>query len=294
MADNPTLRERFFGDGKLDDCPVYDLHGHMGLLQGACLPRCTPEAMIAAMDRAGVRLTVFCHHDALLVAGIGNAINLAEARRFPDRLRAYCGINPNHVDQVARDVEQFDDNRDVYVGFKLLADYHKIPITDERAAPAWEKANADGLLVLLHTWGGSSYDGPQLVRQCAQRYPDAQILMGHSCHGAWQEAVQLAREFANVYLELTAVLDDRGAVDLFVRQAGSHRRSAPGVRRAAVPARRGAWGARGRDLRSLAGAGRARGGHYDDALQWTQPPHCRGPPARRRPDHGRDRRGCFR
>ena len=223
MADDPTLRERFFRDGKLDDCPVYDLHGHMGPLQGACLPRCTPEAMVAAMDRAGVRLTVFCHHDALLVAGIGNAVNLAEARRFPDRLRAYCGINPNHADQVARDVEQFDANRDVYVGFKLLADYHKIPITDPRAAPAWEKANADRLPVLLHTWGGSSYDGPQRVRECAQRYPDAQILMGHSCHGAWREAAQLAKEFANVYLELTAVLDDRGAVDLFVRQAGSRK-----------------------------------------------------------------------
>jgi len=223
MAEKETLRERFFRCGKLDDCPVYDLHGHMGPLEGACLPRCNPEDMIAAMDRAGVRLTVFCHHDALFAPDIGNAINLTEVRRFPDRFRAYCGVNPNYPDQVARDVEEFDDNRDVFVGFKLLADYFQVPITDERSAPAWEKANTDHLPVLLHTWGGSSYDGPQLVRQCAERYPDAQILMGHSCHGAWEEAVQLAVDFPNVYLELTAVLDDRGAVDLFVRKAGSEK-----------------------------------------------------------------------
>ncbi|MFC1526161.1 amidohydrolase family protein [Candidatus Latescibacterota bacterium] len=223
MAEDQRLRERFFREGKLDDCPVYDLHGHMGALQGACLPRCTPEAMIDAMDRAGVRLTVLCHHDALFVPEIGNSINLAEVRRFPDRFRAYCGINPNHVDQVTHDVETFDDNRDVYVGFKLLADYHKVAISDERSAPAWVKANADRLPILLHTWGGSRFDGPQEVRRCAERYPDAQILMGHSCHGEWKEAAQLARDFPNVYLELTAVLDDRGAVELFVREAGSEK-----------------------------------------------------------------------
>ena len=50
MTESETLREGFFRQGKLEDCPVYDLHGHMGALQGACLPRCTPEAMIAAMD----------------------------------------------------------------------------------------------------------------------------------------------------------------------------------------------------------------------------------------------------
>ena len=124
---------------------------------------------------------------------------------------------------VDTDLAEFDANRDVFVGFKFLADYHEVAITDERSAPVWEKAHADGLLVLLHTWGGSAYDGPQQVRACAERYPDAQILMGHSCHGAWQEAAELAASLDNVYLELTAVLDDRGAVDLFVRTAGSHK-----------------------------------------------------------------------
>lgn len=223
MTDSSPLRERFFRSAILDDCPVYDLHGHMGALQGARLPRCTPEAMIAAMDRAGVRLTVFCHHDALFVPDIGNRINVDSVRRYPDRFRAYCAVNPNYPQDVERDVAQFDQLRDVFVGFKFLADYHKIAITDSRNAPAWEKANADRLLVLLHTWGGSAYDGPALVRECAERYPEARILMGHSCHGAWKEAAQLARQFPNVYLELTAVLDDRGAVDLFVREAGSEK-----------------------------------------------------------------------
>jgi predicted TIM-barrel fold metal-dependent hydrolase len=120
-----------------------------------------------------------------------------------------------------RDLAAFDQLRDVYVGLKFLADYHRIALTDPRNVPAWEKADAGALPVLLHTWGGSGFDGPEQVRACAARYPNARILMGHSCHGAWQDAAALARDFANVYCELTAVLDDRGAVDLLVREAGS-------------------------------------------------------------------------
>ncbi len=223
MSTASSLRERFFREGRLSDCPVYDLHGHMGPLQGACLPRCTPEAMVDAMARANVRLTVFCHHDTLMLPDLGNRLNAEAVGRFPQRFRAYCGINPNYPEIVRQDVAAFDQGRDVYVGFKFLADYHAIPITDSRNAPAWEKADADGLLVLVHTWGGSALDGPEQVRACATKYPKAHILMGHSCHGAWQQAAALAAEFPNVYCELTAVLDDRGAVEILAHTAGSRK-----------------------------------------------------------------------
>ena len=49
------------------------------------------------------------------------------------------------------------------------------------------------------------------------------LLLGHSLHGAWGEAVAIARESPNVYLELTAVLDDRGVLELFVAEGLSER-----------------------------------------------------------------------
>jgi predicted TIM-barrel fold metal-dependent hydrolase len=78
-------------------------------------------------------------------------------------------------------------------------------------------------MLLLHTWGNSSFDGYVPVRAVAQRYPDTRILLGHSLHGDWDHAIELAREFPNVYLELTAVLDERGVVERFVAEAGSHK-----------------------------------------------------------------------
>ena len=218
-----NLRKQFFDHGKVTDCPVYDCHGHMGPFFGAYLPEADPDSAVRMMDRAGVKMLIFCHHAALFAPDIGNRANIEAVRRHTDRLRAYCGINPNYPDAIARDIATFDDYPDVYVGFKLLASYHQIPISDDSYRPAWEFANERGLPVLSHTWGGSAFDGPQQVRICAERYPNAKILMGHSCHDAWDAAVDLVNSFPNVYYELCAVLDNRGMLEKFVEASGSDR-----------------------------------------------------------------------
>lgn len=224
MIGNSTLAQAFWEQGKSAACPIYDMHGHMGHFHSIYFPRPDAADMVRTMDEAGVRLLIFSHHAALFSPDIANSASIEAVRRFPDRLRAYCTVNPNYPEQVARDLDAFDGLfPDVYVGFKFLSDYHQVPLTDPRYAPAWTYANERGLLVLAHTWAGSQYDGEDVVREVAERYPNVKFLLGHSCHGAWGAAVQLAQDFPNVYLELTAVFDDRGVIETFVNGAGSER-----------------------------------------------------------------------
>ncbi|MCL5996313.1 MAG: amidohydrolase family protein [Chloroflexi bacterium] len=218
-----SLKEAFYEHGRVPDCPVYDLHGHMGPFSGIALPRHDSAGMIHAMDRAGVKMLVFCHHGTLFTPDIGNAANIEAVRRYPERLRAYCGINPNYPEVSARDIESFDQYPDVYVGFKMLADYHGYPLTDERYRAAWQMADDKELLVLIHTWGSSSLDGPDVVRKIAEKYPRARILIGHSCHGEWDKVIALVKAFPNLYFELCAVLDERGVLEQFVAETGSER-----------------------------------------------------------------------
>ena len=91
-------------------------------------------------------------------------------RRYPDRLRAYCAVNPNYPEQLDAVLPALDALiPEVYLGFKFLPDYHGIALTDDRCRPAWEYADARELLVLTHTWGGSPHDGPDVVREVAER-----------------------------------------------------------------------------------------------------------------------------
>lgn len=223
MRETSQLRTDFFTHGKVADCPVYDLHGHMGPFYGINFTRHSTDAMVRSMDNAGVRMLVFCHHAALMSPQIGNNANIEAVRAYPDRLRAYCGINPNYPEIARKDLESFDAYSDVYAGLKFLADYHGYPISHERYMPAWELAENRSLPVLLHTWGGSGLDGPEQVRIVAEKYPNTRLLLGHSCHGEWDKAVALVKDFPNVYLELCAVLHWRGILDRFVAELGSER-----------------------------------------------------------------------
>ncbi len=201
--------------------PIYDLHGHWGAFYGAHLPCSDKKKGIAHLERANVAKLVICHHHALHSPDTGNSSNVRAVRANPERLLAYCAINPNYPEDVARDLESFDEYRDIYVGFKMLSDYHRHPLSSPRYRPVWEMADSKKLIVLAHTWGGSQYDGYEEICKVASSYPNAKILLGHSIHGDWGNAVKVANKFPNVFLELTAVLDDRGILERFVKEAGS-------------------------------------------------------------------------
>lgn len=223
MIGNSPLAREFWEQGKSAGCPIYDMHGHMGPWAAIYFPRGKTENMIQTMDECGVKLLVFSHHQALMAPDLGNQPSIEAVRRFPHRLRAYCVINPNYPDLAAADMDRFDQHRDVFVGFKFLSDYHQVAITDKAYRPALEFANRNRLLVLMHTWGGSPFDGPEQVRRLAERYANVSFLLGHSCHGDWEAAVKLANDFPNLFLELTAVFDDRGVIEMFADHAGSQR-----------------------------------------------------------------------
>lgn len=223
MSRLSELGEKFFAQGIVEDCPIYDVHGHMGPHYGIYMPITDAEGTVRCMDKAGVAMLVFSHHAALM-STIGNPASIEEARKFPDRLKVYCAVNPNYPEVTEKDIETYDEYSDVYVGLKFLSDYHKKRLTDEGYRPALEFAESRSLPILFHTWGDSSFNGYDAVKDVAEKYPNARFLLGHSLHGDWDHAIELARDFPNVYLELTAVMDgDVGMLARFVENVGSEK-----------------------------------------------------------------------
>ncbi|MCX7044247.1 MAG: amidohydrolase family protein [Candidatus Sumerlaeota bacterium] len=228
MIRNSPLAREFWENGKSASCPVIDMHGHFGPMGAIWFPWNGVEGMIRAMDRAGVRLICLCPHNALLVPDIGNEETFQVAKLYRERIKCYLAINPNYPDAIRRDLKAYEDQKSedasivgplgpvALVGLKFLSDYHGIPFDAKEYIPAWEFANERGLPLLAHTWGTSNLDGPAQVRKLAAKYPHVRLLCGHSLHGAWEQAAAIAKEFPNVYLELTAVLDDRGALEIFL------------------------------------------------------------------------------
>ena len=217
------MAAEFWEKGKSLSCPVIDTHGHMDAYGRIFMPRMSAEAMIATMDDCGLKLLIFSHHLALLSAELGVQESLDAVHQFPDRLRAYLVVHPNYPRKFTRNLKIFEANRDVFVGFKFHPTLQAAALDHPGYKPAWEYAEAHALPVLSHTWGFDEFCGAEVIRSVAGQYPHVPLLLGHSVHDDWMSAVELALEFPNIYLELTAVLDDRGPLELFVKTVGSRR-----------------------------------------------------------------------
>jgi len=215
------LARAFWEKGRVDDCPVYDMHGHMGSHNGIYFPLAAPAAMVRHLERVNGKL-VFSHHHALFDPAFGNGEVYQIVRRYPERLRMYVALNPHYPEAIRRDVEAFDQWRPLAVGFKLLADYHRMPVDHPNYAPALEYADRHRLPVLFHTWSGSPFDGPEPMRRVVERYPGIKVICAHVFNPDWESAVKLAKEFpGRVYLELTSVPGMAGVIEYLVREAGS-------------------------------------------------------------------------
>jgi len=215
------LTKEFMKEGRSESCPVIDMHAHLGPYQGIYFPNPTSEDMIRTMDRCGVKLAVSSSHASL----IDTKANLEMAKvvkKYPDMFRAYWVINPNYPERTKDEVAHFSE-MEGFVGFKFLSDYHKYPITSPRYEPALKYADEKGLLVLMHTWGNSPYDSPSLVEKLAEEYRNAKLLMGHSGYGEWEKAIQVGKDYPNVYLELCAAYTVNGVIEWMVKEAGSQK-----------------------------------------------------------------------
>ncbi|MGC8977285.1 MAG: amidohydrolase family protein [Candidatus Ratteibacteria bacterium] len=214
---------QFLEKGKLKDCPIIDIHCHMGLFYGSHMPYSEPDIMAKRMEISGVKMIIFCHHYSLFYPEKGNIYNIEAVRKYPENFKAYCGINPNYPETIKKDLETFDRYRDIYVGFKLLPDYHRVCLSDDRYKDVFEFADKNKLIVLTHTWGGSVYDGEEEVEKILKKFKNLTLILGHSLHGEWEKAIEFVKKYENVYLELTAVIDERGIIEKFVAEIGSDR-----------------------------------------------------------------------
>ena len=199
------------------------MHTHMGENNAITFPIAGTEEMAAHLRRIHGK-AVFCHHWALFTPEFTNEDCYEIVKRYPDLFRIYIAVNPHYPEIMRHDLAMYDSWKPLAVGFKILADYHQVKVSDPRYAPVLERADDEKALILFHTWGGSPFDGPDELRKVVKKYRNIRYILGHAFCGMWEDAVQLVREYPdNVYLELTSLPGRAGVIETLVRGAGSER-----------------------------------------------------------------------
>lgn len=204
MKNISPITKEYLENGYSKTCPIIDMHTHFGPFYRHHMPAANINKMIEILKKCGVKRIVSVPHQSFSDAVYGNSIMQEVIDSYPEYFLGYWCINPNYQDIIKRDLSNFDKFRG-FVGFKFIPDYHTYPLTGLKYKPVLEFANEHKLLILVHTWGGSSFNSPQMVLEIAKEYPDVRFIMGHSGYGDWELSVSIARDLPNVYLELTAV-----------------------------------------------------------------------------------------
>lgn len=217
-----SLSQKFWQDGAAMDCPIIDFHAHMHSFNGSYMPMGEPEQMIELMNRCNVILAVFASHYALWPSGKYIDADRQTAEKYSDKFKAYYTVAAESADYKT-DLKAMDEHSDVFTGFKFHSSTHKYPINSSFNTPYFEYADQNKLLVLAHTWKDDTYNGPKQVEDVLKKYSDLVFLAGHSFCDDWDAAIELAGQYPNLYLELTAVLPHRGALERFVDEVGSDR-----------------------------------------------------------------------
>jgi predicted TIM-barrel fold metal-dependent hydrolase len=217
MISSPIVRE-YVETGRSEVCPIIDMHGHIGHFYGAYLPSAPLERMISSLKRHGVKRIVCSSHQALAYdTKGGNAEMQRTIDDYPEHFLGYWVANPNQPERMKEDIERFEETRG-FVGFKFWADYHLIPITSPKYGPVLEYANDRGLLQKVHTFGGSPFNSPEMLGAIAEKNPRANFLMAHCGYGDWETSMRVARDFPNVYLDLTSAIQ---SIDFALMPGGS-------------------------------------------------------------------------
>lgn len=198
---------------------VIDFHGHPGRWG---LAEIRPDTLFPAMDAVGIDRSVI--FDIWHPEGRrSNDITAEHVAAHPDRFTGFAYVTPLMPETMVPELERAVDQLGLS-GIKLYPPFVEIPFNDPIWWPIYEFANDRKLPLLWHT-GIEHASWPKYAADVAPKYPDASFVLGHSgnCPPARRQALDVAKDHPNVYLETCSTFRTPGAIEELVEEGGADR-----------------------------------------------------------------------
>ncbi|MCR4438060.1 MAG: amidohydrolase family protein [bacterium] len=208
------------------DSVVIDAHAHIVQAAGkgasrVAMNRADAQAVVERNRRLGVAKT--CVSAWTAVWGdyvLGNQDTLQAMRAFPEEIVGYAVLDPNYVTDWEREC-RFYHLECRFLGMKPYYPRQKVPYNDPLFTPWYRFGDEHRLFCLLHY----SDKFKEEVSDIAPRYPNIAFILAHS-GTSWKvarEHVALAKQFPNVFLEITFTSVTNGVIEFMLEELGSER-----------------------------------------------------------------------
>jgi uncharacterized protein len=153
----------------------------------------------------------------------GNDDMKSVIRRHPDRVAAYCYVNPMHGDEAVEDFKRRIEDEN-FIGLKLLV---ATLCNNPRVFPFIELAIDNRMPILIHCWrkavGQLPYESSAWhVAELAERYPEARIIMAH-LGGQAETAINTIVPFPNIRVDTSGSPIGANEVAIAAERLGAER-----------------------------------------------------------------------
>lgn len=173
-----------------------DAHAHIGYIDGWAKVGMDAKEICVQMQEHDIVKTILCCED--------NAAVWEAMQAYPDKIAAAAYINPHDTASVHKLVEYIDQG---FCAVKLNPLRHAYVADAKIVDPIMEIARQKRIPVCIHC-GHPPYSLPWSIAFLAERYPDVNVMMIHMGHGHGvyiDAAIQMAKRFSNLYLEMSGM-----------------------------------------------------------------------------------------
>ncbi len=208
---------------------VIDAHAHLGINPRFYFPFWRCEDVLEHMDWCKVDYIIQPHQS--MMNGdweCGLAETLQAYEKSDGRILAYAPFNPN-----TKNLEKVDEllGQMPFVGIKIHPSSHGLSADEEEWRDCWLLAQKHQTPILTHSYDRNAASPSQrlswvrLFEKWLQEFPDVSLILGHS--GGLPrgniEAVQMARKYPNIYLDIAGDNVSPGFIEWTVNELGAER-----------------------------------------------------------------------
>jgi predicted TIM-barrel fold metal-dependent hydrolase len=194
-----------------DGYRIYDTHTHLGTARHSGRVT-TVEAMLGQMDRHGVDRSMLIPYPVVDDHRATHDELAHAVKHHPDRFSAAACLHPFIPEAAFRDEVKRCAEELGFRALKLQPQYQPLNPLSRRSDFFFETALRHGLTVIAHTGAGAPFALPSLFIMPARRYPELNIVLGHSGGGLYAaEAIVAASVCSNIYLELSTLMPNHVA-----------------------------------------------------------------------------------
>lgn len=202
---------------------IIDIHAHLGEYFEFPITGFDAQDVVNTARELGIAKMCVSHIYGLVYnAAGGNSMTLAAAAEFPEQLLA-CGVlDPRLTEQeLAQEFERLDAA--VAMWGELHPCLHRYPIDGPGFRVILELIRNNPKPVLFHTDQSDPYSQPGRLQQFIADFPEIPFLIGHSGNviGGFEEAMQLAVQYENAFLDITFSRNYQGLMETMIRRAGA-------------------------------------------------------------------------